>query len=310
MCKLVMYWICALDLQVPETSTDDQPSSHPHSPHPGTERAGSAALQPMRSPFAAPLVGRHSHPLGAKAGIHAPRLQNPDTPGPHLPSPTSARTSRGRSGVPSGGLMQWHMSGVSSGVGLPSDGLPISPTSPEPSGMSDVSSLTSYHGVPPWPQSTQSCNPAGPSDDPSPSRHSSGWVQAAPASGAHAIEDSGMGNSPARDGSGWMEASLGDSGTHAGSSGGWVQMPWAVGDSPGDVHGRGHGPAGPSGPSSQGSFMEGPSDPSYKEWVPESRTLHEARRLMSGEIQPAPSSFEDTGGSCLTFRSNEMSLIQ
>lgn len=317
----------ALALQAGQTSTDDHSSLTP-----GRERAISASAEPIRSPFAGPLVGQHSNPLGAKAGIHAPRLQNQDTPRQHLPSPTSARTSRSQPGLQSGGLMQWHMSGVSSGMGLPSDGPLMSPTSPEPSGMSDVSSLTSYHGVPPWPQSSHPAglqDPAGPSDDPSASGHSRGWVlQGTPANASdNELGDSGLGDSPGQGGSGWMKASPKDRGTHArhssgwvqaapaseayatgdsamhdslaGHGSGWVQMPWDVGNPAGSGRGAGHGPAGPSGSGSQSGLMEEASEPSYREWVPESRTLQEARRLMSGEIQPAPSDFEATGSPCL-----------
>ena len=243
-----------LALQAAQASTDGQPS-----PPAGGECAASAAYQPIRSPFAGPLVGQHSHPLGAKAGIHAPRLQNPDPPGQHLPSPHPARTPPGQPGGQPGGLMQWHMSGVSSFA--PSEGPPTSPSSLAPAGGSDVSSLTSFHGVPPWPQSS---TPAAPSDDPLPSRHSSGWVQ----------------------------------------------MPWGEGNSAGNADGLGHGPAGASRPGSQGGFMEGASNPSCSDWVPESQTLQEARRLMSGEIQPEPSGAEDTGGSCMLELANPFSQTQ
>lgn len=95
--------------------------------------------------------------------------------------------------------MQWHVSRVSSGVGPPSDGPPTSPPSLTPTGGSKVSSLTSYHGVPPWPQLSQS---ARPSNDPLPSRHSSGWVQEAPATGDNATGDGELGDSPAGGGIG------------------------------------------------------------------------------------------------------------
>ena len=249
------------------------------------------------SPFAAQPTAQHSHPLLAKAGIHAPTSYNQHAAhSQELPSPPPADNPQRREG-----LMQWHISGVPSIT--PSEAQPTSPSSPGPSRISDVSSLTSYTGVPPWPQHSPA---AGPSDNPSrpsseylyrsppnadsPAGPSSGWMQASTANGVPAGSSSGCGQDIAE------RRSL------AGPGNGWVQAPWGSRDRDGDParHSRGmmrHGPAGASG-SPCSLVGKGSMDPSYREWVPESTTLQEARRLMSGGPEPSPSHVETTGRRC------------
>ncbi|KAK9844596.1 hypothetical protein WJX74_004403 [Apatococcus lobatus] len=251
---------------------------------------------PLKSPFAAPPPLRHSHPLGAQAGIHAPTLIDPQTAHwQQLPSPPPTHTPQQPEG-----LIQWHLSGIASNT--PSEVQPTSPLSPIPRWGSDVSSLTSFSGVPPWPQPHSS----GTAQDHPSSGPSSGWVQGGcavgdSAAGPSSRPDGGWGQggsaaeaAPAGSSSGWVQEASERCSSPAGPDKGWMQAPWgsgAVCPAP-TCDGIRYGPADAS--SSHASPSEELSNPSYREWVPESTTLQEARRLMSWEVEVPPYQHEQT----------------